>query len=208
MDVVIRATPLGDLGHQSWTHVGRRFKATRGCALYESEDGARFLVEDGRTISVDVPPGVDDDALAQGLLQPVMAMLLHQRHLLALHASAVQAPSGAVAFLGQLGLRHLTGPAGEIELNHRSRHSRSRLDDNETIGRERFEKRGRLDSTRLVVDFELPGQGRDDGLDTRRLFDECPDPAAHSIEGEVLARGDAQHHREAVHIGVNEIRMA
>ena len=103
VDVVVRVTPLGDLGSQSWTHVRRRFKATPGCALYESEDGSRFLVEDGRTISVEVFPGVDVDALAQGLLQPVMAMLLHQRKLLALHASAVQAPSGAVAFLGASG---------------------------------------------------------------------------------------------------------
>jgi hypothetical protein len=62
-----------------------------------------FLVSDGRTIAVDPDPRADDDLIRLPLLGIVLAVLLHQRGLLVLHASAVALGGRAVVFLGEKG---------------------------------------------------------------------------------------------------------
>ena len=47
-----------------------------------------FLISNASRIDIEPAPGVDDALLAFPLLGPVMALLLHQRGLLVLHASA------------------------------------------------------------------------------------------------------------------------
>jgi hypothetical protein len=98
-DVVIRAQPLpGDFG--AWTHECRRFKASPGRWLFEPADGCRFLVENGRDVRYEAPPAVSPATVTDYVMQPVLATLLHQRELLALHASAVEVHSGAIVFIG------------------------------------------------------------------------------------------------------------
>lgn len=58
-----------------------------------------FRVRGGREIVVEPWPEVDEAILRLSLLGPALAVLLHQRGLLVLHASCV-AMDGAVAFLG------------------------------------------------------------------------------------------------------------
>jgi hypothetical protein len=62
-----------------------------------------FLVRDGRDIIVDPSPGLDERMLRLFILGPVLAVLLHQRNYLLLHASAVAVAGKAVLFLGSAG---------------------------------------------------------------------------------------------------------
>ncbi|MFO8046017.1 MAG: hypothetical protein R6U30_09120 [Halomonas sp.] len=70
---------------------------------------ARFRVEDGRDIQVDrrLSPAcgttVDERDLRGYLLGSAMGALLHQRHWLPLHISAVQTPAGVWGFTGDSG---------------------------------------------------------------------------------------------------------
>jgi hypothetical protein len=62
-----------------------------------------FRIRDGREILVEPAPEVEERVLRLFLLGPALALLLSQRGLLALHASAVALDGGAVAFLGESG---------------------------------------------------------------------------------------------------------
>jgi hypothetical protein len=63
-----------------------------------------FLVRGGSEVVVAPDAGVDDRVLRLCLLGPVFSMLLHQRGLLVLHASAVALDQRAVLFLGSSGV--------------------------------------------------------------------------------------------------------
>lgn len=60
----------------------------------------RFRIMDRSVIEVEAAPGADDRLLGFPLLGPVMAVLLHLRGLLVIHASAVRIGKQGVAFLG------------------------------------------------------------------------------------------------------------
>ncbi len=62
-----------------------------------------FLIRDGREITVIPAPGADDSLLRLYVLGTIMGVLLYQRGLLVLHASAVRVNGSAVAFLGAPG---------------------------------------------------------------------------------------------------------
>jgi hypothetical protein len=70
--------------------------------LFWEEIGS-FLVRGGRHITVDPSPGLDENMLRLFILGPVLAVLLHQRGHLLLHASAVAVAHEAVLFLGDTG---------------------------------------------------------------------------------------------------------
>jgi hypothetical protein len=63
----------------------------------------RFLIRNGDEIIVDPLPGIDGRSIRLPLLGTVLALLLHQRGVFTLHASAVDICGGAVAFLGNKG---------------------------------------------------------------------------------------------------------
>ena len=66
-------------------------------------DAGAFLIRNGREIIADPAPGLADEVLRQYLLGPALAVALHQRGWLILHASAVAIDGRAVAFLGGSG---------------------------------------------------------------------------------------------------------
>jgi len=78
-----------------------RANSTEVC--YFSPNLGAFLVRNGREIVVDGNLGVEEQVLGQFILNLPLPMLLHQRGLLILHASAVAMNGMAVAFLGQTG---------------------------------------------------------------------------------------------------------
>jgi len=78
-----------------------RTNADETC-LYWPDVGA-ILLRHGREITLDPRPEVAGDLLRLYLLGPVLALLLHQRGFLVLHASAVSLDGGVVAFLGHSG---------------------------------------------------------------------------------------------------------
>src|SRR5207245_2121597 len=71
-------------------------------ALYWQEVGA-FQITAGREIIVEPASGVEARVLRLFLLGPALALLLVQRGLLVLHASAVEVAGRAIAFLGESG---------------------------------------------------------------------------------------------------------
>src|SRR5262249_4936021 len=99
-DVVVRRRPLPEDDGQ-WAHRARRFRASPNRWFFESSEGCRFLVEHGRDVTVDAARVVSPDAVVDGILQPVLAAIFHQRDIFALHASAVEGPGGIVAFFGE-----------------------------------------------------------------------------------------------------------
>jgi hypothetical protein len=75
----------------------------RGRALYRFENVADFLVEGGRSITIDphLPPEAPDIRLF--LLGSVMCIIYHQRGILPIHAGSVEIDGEAVAFGGPSG---------------------------------------------------------------------------------------------------------
>lgn len=78
-------------------------QVTPGEARYGLPGVARLLVRGGNEILIERQPEADDAMVRLLLLGTGMALLLHQRGLLPLHASAIVAPAGAVLFMGHSG---------------------------------------------------------------------------------------------------------
>ncbi|MCA0048907.1 serine kinase [Mesorhizobium sp. B283B1A] len=77
-----------------------------------------FLISGGRRIDVEPAPGVDDALLAFPLLGPVMALLLHRRGLLVLHASAIAVAGKGAIFMGDKGAGKSTTASALIRAGH------------------------------------------------------------------------------------------
>jgi len=78
-----------------------------------------FLITDACRIEVEPAPDVDDALLAFPLLGPVMALLLHQRGLLILHASAIAVGGKSAVFMGDKGAGKSTTASAMIRAGHR-----------------------------------------------------------------------------------------
>ena len=71
------------------------------CLYWEGVGG--FLIQHGCEIIIDPAPGVEEGVLRHFILGPTLAVLLHQRGLLVLHASTIAVNGTAIAFLGESG---------------------------------------------------------------------------------------------------------
>ncbi len=77
-----------------------------------------FRIRAGQEITLDPAPQIEESRLRPPVLGACMAVLLHQRSYLVLHASAVVLPTGAVAFLGDKGWGKSTMTAALHEQGH------------------------------------------------------------------------------------------
>ena len=77
-----------------------------------------FLISDVSRIDIEPAPGVDDALLAFPLLGPVMALLLHRRGLLVLHASAIAVAGRGAIFMGDKGAGKSTTASALIRAGH------------------------------------------------------------------------------------------
>ncbi|MDX8498577.1 serine kinase [Mesorhizobium sp. VK4C] len=77
-----------------------------------------FRISGAGRIDVDAAPGIDDPLLAFPLLGPVLALALHQRRLLILHASAVAVGDQSVIFMGDKGAGKSTTAGAMIRAGH------------------------------------------------------------------------------------------
>lgn len=115
-DVVIAVGPI-DLpkpGLEAATEF--RFEADRQYLAWQAV-GA-FLISNGCRIDVEPAPGVDDMLIAFPLLGPVMALLLHRRGLLVLHASAIAVAGTSAIFMGDKGAGKSTTASAMIRAGH------------------------------------------------------------------------------------------
>ncbi|WP_036258222.1 serine kinase [Mesorhizobium sp. WSM3224] len=94
-----------------------RFEATRQYLSWQAV-GA-FMISGANRIDVDPAPGIDDPLLAFPLLGPVMALALHRRGLLVLHASAIAVGGKSVIFMGDKGAGKSTMAGAMIRAGHR-----------------------------------------------------------------------------------------
>ena len=78
-------------------------QVTPEAARFGLPDVARLLVRGGNDILIDRREGADDERVRLLLLGTRTALLLHQRGLLPLHASAILTRAGAVLFMGHSG---------------------------------------------------------------------------------------------------------
>ena len=116
-DVTIRRGRVPEsLPSPAWTIP--RCQYVDGRLLFTAVNGIRFLLEDGRSVRYDWPPGSDAVAMRRmaenTVLGPVWAMLAMQRGLLPLHAGANKARAGnhVHAFTGRSGAGKSTLAAG------------------------------------------------------------------------------------------------
>ena len=122
-DVVIRygdvpAALRQPIAKRRLTSVGRRgfWEATRSAFLMDVENAGRFHVEGGREVRL--RPNASLDEVGQLLVRVLLPLLLQQRGLTTLHASAVATSAGAVLFLGPSGAGKSSLASALTELGH------------------------------------------------------------------------------------------
>lgn len=100
-DVSIR---FGDVDFESPPSSSRSFCRTDGdtCLLHLKAVGD-FSIRAGREIRMAPAPDTADDLLRSTLLGVCLSVILHQRGILALHASSIRTPHGAILFTGSVG---------------------------------------------------------------------------------------------------------
>jgi hypothetical protein len=102
VDVFIRLGKVNRFPLETEPQAGCFYATSDEAYFFWEEDGA-YLVRGGREIIVEPFPGVEDGMLRLVILGMALGVLLHQRGLLTLHASAVAVNGGAVAFMGEKG---------------------------------------------------------------------------------------------------------
>jgi hypothetical protein len=80
------------------------YEAKPNTFLLKLDRVAKYLVEDGKQITVEPAAGSLESDIRVFLLGSCVGALLHQRGVLALHASALETPRGAVLFMGDSGV--------------------------------------------------------------------------------------------------------
>jgi hypothetical protein len=83
------------------------------------QDAGLFSIRDGSEIVIDPLPDVEEKVLRLCILGPGLGVLLHQRGLLILHASAVDLHGTAITFLGDAGQGKSTMAAAMHAKGHR-----------------------------------------------------------------------------------------
>lgn len=101
-DVVVREARLPAPPAEAFVE-GRHVEATEREARLSWQDVGTFRVRAGREIAYCLHGDVAPSWLRQFLLGPVLGVLLHQRGLLVLHASAVERDGRALIFVGRKG---------------------------------------------------------------------------------------------------------
>lgn len=101
-EVVIRLGAVEGLPAEIQSQARHAWASTDAAYLFWQEVGA-IRVRQGCEIVVQPAQEVEDQLLRQFILGPALALLLFQRGLLVLHASAIAVDGSAVAFLGDSG---------------------------------------------------------------------------------------------------------
>jgi len=83
---------------------GVLYQASQNQFLLRMDQVARYLVRDGTEITIQPAPGSLDSDVRVFLLGSCLGALLHQRGMLALHASSIRTEHGAVLFVGTSGM--------------------------------------------------------------------------------------------------------
>jgi hypothetical protein len=97
---------------------GYHFRVTSEAVYLFWEGIGSFMMKDGYELVVKPDPSVDEDYLRPFIFGPALAVLLHQKGVIVLHASAVDINGEAVAFLGDSGYGKSTLAVALQSLGH------------------------------------------------------------------------------------------
>jgi hypothetical protein len=101
-DVLIREGSVPEALENPKT-VGVRFQAKPGHFLLKVDNTAKYLVSEGRRVTIETFPGVEEKDIRLFLLGSAFGALIHQQGLLPLHASAIDVNGQCVMFCGTSG---------------------------------------------------------------------------------------------------------
>lgn len=116
-DVIIS---IGEVPGQLDSFVGKPdlYQVNEKEFLLKLEGIANFWVKDGKEIVIQPAPNHLDSEVRLYLLGTCLGVLLHQRGILALHASAIETPQGAVLFTGPSGIGKSTLMSAFVHLGY------------------------------------------------------------------------------------------
>jgi len=114
-DLTIRFRPVAPLDGDQ-TVAAFSFGDEQQCLSWPAV--GRFLIRGVSEIDIDPSPDVDGQLLAFPLLGPVLALLLHRRGLLILHASAIAIGGKSAIFMGDKGAGKSTTASAMIRAGH------------------------------------------------------------------------------------------
>jgi hypothetical protein len=86
-----------------WRQAGPRLFGAPGVLRFGPRSRARILASHGRSVVVQLGPGVTQEIVRPYLLSSAMGAVLHQRAFLPLHASVAETELGCVALMGHRG---------------------------------------------------------------------------------------------------------
>jgi hypothetical protein len=101
-DVLIREGNVPEALENPKT-VGVRFQAKPGHFLLKVDNIAKYLVSEGRRVTIESFPRVEEEDIRLFLLSSAFGALIHQQGLLPLHASAIEVNGQCVMFCGASG---------------------------------------------------------------------------------------------------------
>lgn len=116
VDVWINSGTVGNnrkgQGDATWYHFDE------DSAILHWDTVGTFEIRSGNEIIVEQAEDMDDDLVAFPLLGPVLAVLLHQRGLLVLHASSIGVNGSGLGLLGDKGAGKSTTAASMVAAGH------------------------------------------------------------------------------------------
>ncbi len=118
VDVTLRLGDVPDHLHSSKTY-SAHIEFGENQFLLRLAHVARFWVKNGQQIVIQPAPGSEDSEVRLFLLGTCLGVLLHQRGILALHASAIETSRGAVLFTGPSGIGKSTAMAAFLKKGYR-----------------------------------------------------------------------------------------
>lgn len=89
-----------------------------GTAILRSPHGIRMLIDNGRSLRIEVPEGVDTRLVQSWLIGPGLGLIMHQRGIPPLHACAVSRAGRAVAIAGDSGAGKSTTARALMQRGH------------------------------------------------------------------------------------------
>ena len=117
-DVTIRRGSVAADGFDGATQIGPFLRSSPRALWLEVPKVARFLIEDGDTITVDAAPGIDDASVRVFLLGSAFGALLFQRKWLVLHGNAVAIDDACLVCVGPSGAGKSTLAAALVQRGH------------------------------------------------------------------------------------------
>jgi hypothetical protein len=99
-DVTIQRGSVSPKGLQSYTQGTMFYQMNQHQCWINVPSVARFLVEDGQSITVEPVVGIDDESIVAFILEPCLGLILMQRDLVVLQGNAIANDEKSIVFLG------------------------------------------------------------------------------------------------------------